>query len=218
MRRTLKGSMRAGGHFIDLERREKQWHEPPLVVLCDISGSCSNYSRMFLHFLHALTNDRDRVHVFLFGTRLTNVTRELKRRDIDEAMSKVSGAVKDWSGGTRIGAALREFNFHWARRVLTQGAHVLLMTDGLDRDDTGLLAAEMARLRRAARRIVWLNPLLRYQGFEPRAAGIRTIMPFVDEFRPVHSLDSLADLARALASPKAREHDPGSWVRMARQA
>ena len=114
MRRTLKGSLRAGGHFIDLERREKQWHEPPLVVLCDISGSCSNYSRMFLHFLHALTNDRDRVSVFLFGTRLTNITRELRRRDIDEAMAKVSSAVKDWSGGTRIGTSLKEFNYHWA--------------------------------------------------------------------------------------------------------
>jgi len=137
MRRTLKGSMRAGGHFIDLARREKQWQEPPLVVLCDISGSCSNYSRMFLHFLHALTNDRDRVQVFLFGTRLTNVTRELKRRDIDEAMNKVSSAVKDWSGGTRIGTTLKEFNYRWARRVLTQGAQVLIMTDGLDREDTG---------------------------------------------------------------------------------
>ncbi|WP_415005359.1 vWA domain-containing protein [Aestuariivirga sp.] len=189
MRRTLKGSLRAGGHFIDLEKRERRWREPPLVVLCDISGSCSNYSRMFLHFLHALTNDRDRVTVFLFGTRLTNVTRELKRRDIDEAMAKVSGAVKDWSGGTRIGTSLKEFNYHWARRVLTQGAHVLLMTDGLDREDTGLLSHEMARLRRQAKRITWLNPLLRFDGFKPLAGGIRAIMPYVDEFRPVHSLE-----------------------------
>jgi uncharacterized protein with von Willebrand factor type A (vWA) domain len=170
MRRSLKGSLRAGGHYIDLERRERRRREPPLVVLCDISGSCSNYSRMFLHFLHALTNDRDRVSVFLFGTRLTNITRELKRRDIDEAMGKVSGAVKDWSGGTRIGTSLKEFNYKWARRVLTQGAHVLLMTDGLEREDAGLLAHEMERLGRQARRIVWLNPLLRYDGFEARAA------------------------------------------------
>ena len=164
---------------------------------------------MFLHFLHALINDRERVQVFLFGTRLTNVTRELARSDVDEAMNKVAGAVKDWAGGTRIGAALHEFNYHWARRVLTQGAHLLLMTDGLDRDDTGLLGAEMKRLRLSARRIIWLNPLLRYQGFEPRAAGIRAIMPYVDEFRPVHSLDSLSDLARALAGPKSQAHDPG---------
>jgi len=212
MRRTLKGSMRAGGHFIDLARREKRWHEPPLVVLCDISGSCSNYSRMFLHFLHALTNDRDRVHVFLFGTRLTNVTRELKRRDIDEAMNKVSSAVKDWSGGTRIGTTLKEFNYHWARRVLTQGAQVLVMTDGLDREDTGTLAHEMERLRRQTKRIVWLNPLLRFDGFQALAAGVRAMIPYVDEFRPVHSLDSLRDLAGALAGAPGPEHDPRNWM------
>ena len=213
MRRTLKGSMRAGGHFIDLERREKKWQEPPLVVLCDISGSCSNYSRMFLHFLHALTNDRDRVHVFLFGTRLTNVTRELKRRDIDEAMAKVSSAVKDWSGGTRIGTTLKEFNYHWARRVLTQGAQVMIMTDGLDREGIGTLEHEMQRLRRQTKRIVWLNPLLRFDGFEALAGGVRAMMPYVDEFRPVHSLDSLRDLAGALAGAPGPEHDPRKWLR-----
>jgi uncharacterized protein with von Willebrand factor type A (vWA) domain len=217
MRRTLKGSLRAGGHFIDLERREKQWREPPLVVLCDISGSCSNYSRMFLHFLHALTNDRDRVTVFLFGTRLTNITRELRRRDIDEAMAKVSGAVKDWSGGTRIGTSLKEFNYKWARRVLTQGAHVLLMTDGLDREDSTLLDAEMARLKRQTKRIIWLNPLLRFDGFRALAAGIRAMMPHVDEFRPVHSLDSLRDLASALAGPPSAAHDPRKWQNRAVQ-
>jgi uncharacterized protein with von Willebrand factor type A (vWA) domain len=214
MRRTLKGSLKAGGHYIDLEMRKRRLREPPLVVLCDISGSCSSYSRMFLHFLHALTNDRDRVTVFLFGTRLTNVTRELKRRDVDEALAKVSAAVKDWSGGTRIGAALREFNFRWARRVLTQGAHVLLMSDGLDREDPEFLAAEIARLRRSAKRIVWLNPLLRFSGFEAKAQGIKAIMPYVDEFRPVHSLDSLADLAQTLAAPRRAEHDPRKWMRM----
>lgn len=215
MRRTLKGSMRAGGHFIDLERREKKWHEPPLVVLCDISGSCSNYSRMFLHFLHALSNDRDRVHVFLFGTRLTNVTRELQRRDVDEAMMKVSGAVKDWSGGTRIGETLKEFNYHWARRVLTQGAHVLIMTDGLDREDVDVLEHEMQRLRRQTKHIVWLNPLLRFEGFKALAGGVRAMMPHVDEFRPVHSLDSLRDLAAALAGAPGAEHDPKKWLRAA---
>ena len=168
---------------------------------------------MFLHFLHTLINDRDRVQVFLFGTRLTNVTRELRRKDIDEALAKVSAAVKDWSGGTRIGSALHEFNFKWGRRVLGQGAHLLLMTDGLDREDAASLTSEMQRLRRSARRIVWLNPLLRFQGFEARANGIRAIMPFVDEFRPVHSLDSLADLARTLAEPRSDAHDPRKWMR-----
>jgi uncharacterized protein len=198
MHQTLQNSLRAGGHMISLSRRERQWKEPPLVVLCDISGSCSSYSRMFLHFLHGLANDRLGVTVFLFGTRLTNVTRELKRRDVDEAITKVSGAVKDWSGGTRIGTTLKEFNYRWARRVLAGNADVLLMTDGLERDDITQLTHEMQRLRLMAKRIVWLNPLLRYDGFEAKAAGIRAMMPYVDEFRPVHSLNSLVDLARAM--------------------
>jgi uncharacterized protein with von Willebrand factor type A (vWA) domain len=152
------------------------------------------------------------VQVFLFGTRLTNITRELKRRDVDEAMAKVSGAVKDWSGGTRIGTSLKEFNFKWARRVLTQGAHVLLMTDGLERDDVSLLAAEMQRLRRQTKHITWLNPLLRYDGFRALAGGIRVMMPQVDEFRPVHSLSSLADLASSLAGRPGPAHDPRRWI------
>ncbi len=213
MRRTLQQSIRDGGQFVELFKRERRWREPPLVILCDISGSCSNYSRMFLHFLHTLINDRNRVHVFLFGTRLTNITRELRRKDIDDAVNKVSLAVKDWSGGTRIGTTLHEFNQKWARRVLTQGAHVLLMTDGLDREDVAGLTKEMQRLRLSAKRIVWLNPLLRYDGFEARANGIRAMMPFVDEFRPVHSLNSLQDLAETLASPRRDAHDPKTWLK-----
>jgi uncharacterized protein len=213
MRRTMQRSIRDGGQFVELLRKERRWREPPLVILCDISGSCSNYTRMFLHFLHTLINDRNRVHVFLFGTRLTNITRELRRKDIDEAISKVSLAVKDWSGGTRIGTTLQEFNQKWARRVLTQGAHVLLMTDGLDREDVESLTKEMKRLRLSAKRIVWLNPLLRYDGFEARANGIRAMMPFVDEFRPVHNLDSLRDLAETLASPRSNAHDPAKWLK-----
>ena len=130
-------------------------------------------------------------------------------------MARVSSAVKDWSGGTRIGASIREFNFRWARRVLTQGAHLLMMTDGLDREDSGLLEAEMIRLKRSAKRVVWLNPLLRYDRFEPRASGIKAMLPYVDEFRPVHSLDSLEDLARTLAEPWRGEHDPRTWMRRA---
>ncbi len=209
MRRSLRESLRGG---LALHRKERRWREPPLVVLCDISGSCSNYSRIFLHFLHALSNDRARVTVFLFGTRLTNVTRDLQRRDVDEAVARVSSHVQDWSGGTRIGTALHEFNFKWGRRVLASGAHVLLMTDGLDREDVSVLRDEMQRLRRSAKRIVWLNPLLRFDGFEAKAGGIRAMMPFVDEFRPVHSLDSLSDLAATLASPRRDAHDPKKWM------
>ena len=215
MRRTLQQSLRSGGGLISLARRERQTRERPLVVLCDISGSCSNYSRMFLHFLHGLVNDRGGVKVFLFGTRLTNVTRELQHHDIDEAVNKVSSAVKDWSGGTRIGATLREFNYKWARRVMAQGADVLLMTDGLERGDVAELSAEMQRLRRSAKHIVWLNPLLRFDRFEARAAGIRAMMPHVDEFRPVHSLDSLGDLAQTLGKKMGPEHDPRKWRKYA---
>jgi uncharacterized protein len=217
MRRTLRKSLRSGGQPISLARKTRKWREPPLVVLADISGSCSNYSRMFLHFLHTLTNDRSRVSVFLFGTRLTNITRELKRRDVDEAMAKVSDAVKDWSGGTRIGTTLHEFNFKWARRVLTQGAHVLLMTDGLDREDADQLENEMKRLRLSAKRIVWLNPLLRFDGFQARAGGIRAMMPYVDEFRPVHSLESLKDLAETLSAPTSAKHNPQNWLKTAKE-
>ncbi len=196
MRRTLREALRGG---VTLARKEKRMREPPLVVLCDISGSCSNYSRVFLHFLHALSNDRARVTVFLFGTRLTNVTRDLKMRDVDEALAKVSTHVLDWSGGTRIGSALREFNFIWARRVLNGGAQVLLMTDGLEREDSTALGEEMQRLRRKTKSIVWLNPLLRYDKFEAKAAGVLAMLPFVDEHRPVHNIESLAELARQLS-------------------
>jgi uncharacterized protein with von Willebrand factor type A (vWA) domain len=211
LRRTLKSSVKSGGKLIDLQFKRRRLREPPLVVLCDISGSMSNYSRMFLHFLHALLNDRDRVHVFVFGTRLTNITRELKRKDVDEAMEKVSGAVQDWSGGTRIGRCIRTFNYQWARRVLTQGAHVILMSDGLDREEASVLQAEMARLRRSARRIVWLNPLLRYSAFEPKAKGVRAIMPHVDDFRPVHNLESLEDIAEALAGQARGNSEVERW-------
>ena len=213
MRATLRKSLRAGGNMTALALKARQTREPPLVVLLDISGSMANYSRIFLHFLHALTNDRSRVQVFVFGTRLTNITRELKRRDVDEAMDLVGNHVTDWSGGTRIGHTLREFNLKWARRVLAQGAHVLMMTDGLDRDEVDVLEAEMARLARSARRIVWLNPLLRYGGFEARASGIRAIMPHVDEFRPCHSLNTLAELADILSGSRNETHDPRRWMK-----
>ncbi len=197
MRATMRAMVRGGG-VIDLKHKSRVRRPPPLVVLCDISGSMAAYARMLLHFLHAITNDRDRVHTFLFGTRLTNVTRFMARRDPDDALARVSSNVGDWSGGTRIGAALGAFNRVWARRVLAQGAVVLLITDGLDRDDGAGLGAEMRRLHGASRRLIWLNPLLRYDAFEPKSVGIRAMLPHVDDFRPVHNLDSLASLIAAL--------------------
>ena len=200
MRKTLRESLREGGDIIPLVRAAPTQLHPPLVVLCDISGSMNPYSRMFLHFLHAITNDRDRVAVFVFGTRLTNITRQLRHRDVDVAMAKVAEAIKDWSGGTRIGHSLREFNFKWGRRVLGQNACVLLVSDGLDREAGEGLGEEMERLAKSCQRLIWLNPLLRYDKFEARPAGVRAMLPHVDLFLPVHNLKSLVDLAKTLSA------------------
>ena len=198
MRRSFRAIMKSGGDAMPLERRAQVERHPPLVVLCDISGSMERYSRMMLHFMHAMTSDRDRVHSFLFGTRLSNITRHLRHRDIDVALERIGEQVQDWSGGTRIGATLEEFYRFWSRRVLGQGAVVLMITDGLDRDAGDGLELEMERLHKSCRRLIWLNPLLRFEGFEPKARGIRAILPHVDDFRPVHNLESLSQLAEAL--------------------
>ena len=203
---TLRASMRGGAQIIALKRRSRITRHPPLVVLCDISGSMSRYSRMFLHFLHAITNDRDRVHTLVFGTRLTNITRHLRSRDVDIAMNRVASAIQDWAGGTRIGVCLAEFNRKWARRLLGQNAVVLLISDGLDRDVGEGLGAEMERLHKSCRKLVWLNPLLRYEGFQPRPSGVRAMLPHVDAFMPVHNIESLVELARELEHGKWQRH------------
>ncbi|MEP3015280.1 MAG: VWA domain-containing protein [Hyphomicrobiales bacterium] len=201
-RAVLRKSMATGGGLILPSFKEARMVQPPLVVLADISGSMSQYSRIFLHFLHALTDKRKRVHTFLFGTRLSNITRALRAKDPDQALDDVSEQVVDWEGGTRIGETLATFNRQWSRRVLGQGAIVLLITDGLERakdeGDLEQLELEMERLHKSCRRLIWLNPLLRFDGFEPRAAGVRIMLPHVDDFRAVHSLDSLTDLCTAL--------------------
>jgi hypothetical protein len=203
---TLRASMRGGAQIIALKRRSRITRHPPLVVLCDISGSMSRYSRMFLHFLHAITNDRDRVHTLVFGTRLTNITRHLRNRDVDIAMNRVASAIQDWAGGTRIGVCLAEFNRKWSRRLLGQNAVVLLISDGLDRDVGEGLGAEMERLHKSCRKLVWLNPLLRYEGFQPRPSGVRAMLPHVDAFMPVHNIESLVELARELEHGKWQRH------------
>ena len=204
LRATLRESLREGGDVIPLVRESPTRVHPPLVVLCDISGSMNPYARMFLHFLHAITNDRDRVSVFVFGTRLTNITRQLRHRDVDVAMARVADAIKDWSGGTRIGWSLREFNWRWSRRVLGQNACLLLVSDGLDREAGEGLSEEMQRLHKSCKQLIWLNPLLRYEKFEARPAGVRAMLPHVDRFLPVHNLKSLIDLARALTEQAPR--------------
>lgn len=213
LRRTLRASMKGGGALIDLKYLGPKTKLPPIVALLDISGSMSQYTRLFLHFLHAVTDARKRVHTFLFGTRLTNVTRALKARDPDEALAACSASVADWSGGTRIATSLHAFNRHWARRVLGQGAIVLLITDGLERDGDETLGFEIDRLHRSCRRLVWLNPLLRFDGFEARAKGIRTLLPHVDEFRSIHNLESVEELCRALSTDRDGHGDPKQWQR-----
>jgi uncharacterized protein len=211
-RRSFRRSLKAGGSAIDLAFRARNVRHPPIVALCDISGSMNEYTRILLHFFHALGESR-RVSTFLFGTRLTNVTRALRARDVDDALSLCSGQVKDWSGGTRIGEALHRFNREWSRRVLGQGAIVLLFTDGLERDDTHMLGLEMERLRKSCRRLIWANPLLRYGAFEAKAQGIRAMLPHVDEFRPIHSLANMADLCQALARDRRMSVDPKLWLK-----
>ena len=206
-RATIRAALRHGGEVTELCWRKPRIRWPNLVVICDISGSMSQYSRMVLHFLHAVANQRGqgqnrgwaRVHGFTFGTRLTNITRHLRTRDVDAALAAAGAQAQDWSGGTRIGASLAAFNRDWSRRVLGQGAVVLLITDGLDRDDAGALSREIERLHLSCRRLIWLNPLLRWDGFAPKAAGIRAMLPHVDSFRAGHSVASLEALGRVIS-------------------
>ncbi len=204
-RRTLRSSMRRGGEVYDLALKRPKPRWPNLVVLCDISGSMSQYSRVVLHFLHAVSNAKGagwaKVHAFTFGTRLTNITRHMGQRDVDAALKAAGAEAQDWEGGTRIGSCLHEFNRDWSRRVLGQGAVVLLITDGLDRDDPDALSREMERLHLSSRRLIWLNPLLRWEGFAPKARGIAAMLPHVDSFRAGHSIASLEELARVISKP-----------------
>ncbi|WP_291731908.1 VWA domain-containing protein [Leisingera sp. F5] len=213
-RRTLRKAARQGGDLQTMARAKRRIRWPNLVVLCDISGSMSQYSRIILHFLHAAANAKGqgwaRVHGFTFGTRLTNITRHLHQRDVDAALAAAGAEAQDWEGGTRIGDCLHAFNRDWSRRVMGQGAVVLLITDGLDRGDPDALAREMQRLQLSSRRLIWLNPLLRWDGFAPRAQGIRAMLPYTDSFRAGHSIASLQDLAQVISSPS----DAGEKARL----
>jgi uncharacterized protein len=198
MRRTLRHNLRHGGEQLRLAWRRRKWKRRPLVVLCDISGSMEAYSRVLLQFLYGAANGPGRAEAFVFGTRLTRVTRQLRGPDPDRALQEAAHGVRDWAGGTRIGEALHAFNFEWGRRVLGQGAVVLLVSDGWDRGDVELLDKEMERLEHSCHRLVWLNPLLGSPGFEPLTRGLQAALPHVDEFLPVHNLKSLEDLGQAL--------------------
>jgi hypothetical protein len=202
-RATLAAMGRSGGEFTTLRWRQRRTQPAPLVLLADISGSMSRYSRMLLHFAHALGHAESRVESFVFGTRLTRTTRLLKSRDPDVAVGQVVNAVQDWSGGTRITQSLGEFNRRWARRVVPGNATVLLISDGLEHGDTTDLSFEMDRLHKSCRRLIWLNPLLRFSRFEPKAAGIKAMLPHCDAFLPAHNLQSLEELATVLSRPAA---------------
>ena len=204
LRETMRRSLRDVGEFVELRYQGPKQKPRPVVVLCDISGSMEPYARMLLHFMHAITGGMERVESFVFGTRLTRITRYLRRTDVDEALDAVSRNVQDWSGGTRIGEALKTFNYHWLRRVLRSGGVVLVISDGCDRGDPALLAREMERLAHNCHRLLWLNPLLGYDAYEPLTRGMQAALPHIDDFLSVHNLESLEHLGAVLARLDAK--------------
>ncbi|GHO86005.1 vWA domain-containing protein [Dictyobacter formicarum] len=200
MRRMVRRNLKYGAEMIELTWREIKQKPRPLVIICDISGSMSLYSRLLLHFIHTVSNGLMNVEAFVFGTRLTRITRQLKRRDVDDAVRDVSKSVQDWSGGTRIGDALHYFNYHWSKRVLGHGAVVLIISDGWDRGEAETLHVEMARLQRSCHRLIWLNPLLGSPDYRPLTIGMKTSLPFIDDFLPSNNLDSLISLGNLLSN------------------
>ena len=200
MRRMVRRNLKYGAEMLELTWRKTKRKPRPLVIICDISGSMSLYSRLLLHFIHTISNGLLNVEAFVFGTRLTRITRQLMKRDVDDAVRDVSKSVQDWSGGTRIGDALHAFNYHWARRVLGHGAVVLIISDGWDRGEADVLKIEMDRLQHSSHRLIWLNPLLGSPDYRPLTIGMKTALPFIDDFLPSNNLDSLIDLGNILAS------------------
>jgi hypothetical protein len=221
MRRIVRRNLKYGAELLELTWRQTRQKPRPLVIICDISGSMSLYSRLLLHFVHTISNGLLNVEAFVFGTRLTRITRQLKRRDVDDAVRDVSKTVQDWSGGTRIGDALHSFNHQWARRVLGRGAVVIMISDGWDRGDAGTLEIEMDRLQHSSHRLIWLNPLLGSPEYRPLTIGMKTALPYIDDFLPVHNLDSLINLGNLLnsinesrpeRSPGARKRAVEAWA------
>ena len=206
-RRTLRKSFNTGGEVLEWTRREPKVKPRPLVIIADISGSMERYTRLLLHFIYGLGQaHRQPVEAFVFSTRLTRITRQMKHKDIERALGEVSETVQDWAGGTRMGEALKTFNFTWGRRVLGHGAIVLFISDGWDRGDVHLLSTEMSRLHRSCHRLIWLNPLLGSPNYQPLARGAKAALPHTDDFLPVHNLASLEDLAGHLVKLSARKY------------
>ena len=201
LRRMVRANMHHGGEIMHLTWRRPKTRPRPLVVICDISGSMDRYSRLFLHFIHALNQDQRRVEAFAFGTRLTYLTPALRHNDVDTAVDKISHLVVDWAGGTRIGESLKTFNYHWSRRVLGWGATLIIISDGWERGNLDLLAKEMERLKGHVHRLIWLNPLAGSPGYQPLVQGIKTVLPYCDEFLPLHNLHSLEQVVSRLGAP-----------------
>jgi uncharacterized protein with von Willebrand factor type A (vWA) domain len=207
LRRVVRSNLRYGGEFLSLAWKRRKTKPRPLIILCDISGSMEQYSRMLLHFIHTISAgfDFDKVEAFLFSTRLTRITRPLAHRDVDDALDAVERQVQDWSGGTRIGEAIHNFNYHWARRVLGRGAVVMIISDGWDRGEPRALAVEMERLQKSCHRLIWLNPLIGSEGYQPMTQGLLAALPYVDDFLSVRNLNSLAELGRQLSTLDERQ-------------
>ncbi len=213
LRRSMRRSLSHGGEMVDLAHRQRKTKPRPLALICDVSGSMERYTRMLLHFVHTMVASGQQLEAFLFATRLTRITRHLEHRGVDRAVSEVARAVPDWAGGTRIGEAIKAFNYRWARRVLRGGAVALVISDGWDRGDPELLSQEMARLQRSCHRLIWLNPLLGSPDYQPLTRGMQAALPYIDDFLPAHNLHSLQELARHLndltprrAPPSIRRH------------
>jgi uncharacterized protein len=205
LRRTVRRNLKYGGEILDWAEREPKVKPRPLVIIADVSGSMERYTRLLLLFTYGLARALEqKVEAFVFSTRLTRITRQLRERNLDRALHEVSHAVPDWSGGTRIGEALRTFNFEWGRRVLGHGALTLVISDGWDCGDPNVLHDEIARLQRSSRRLIWLNPLLGSPEYEPLTRGIQTALPYIDDFMPVHNLASLEELAKHLGGLSER--------------
>ena len=200
IRRTIRNNIFPSQDFIRLSWKQEKIKERPLVVLMDISGSMDHYTRILMHFIHTIYSSGNKIEAFTFGTRLTRITQYLKQKNVNDSIEMINDLVKDWSGGTKIGETVQEFNHRWARRVLGNGAVVLVFTDGWDTGDTKQLSQEFDRLYRSCYRLIWLNPNLGYQDFEPITAGVQIIMKYVDDFLPIHNLNCLTDLGDLLSS------------------
>ncbi len=210
LRRSMRRSLSHGGEMLDFAHRQRKTKPRPLVLICDVSGSMERYTRMFLHFVHTVAISGQQLEAFLFATRLTRITRHLEARGVDQAVAQVARAVPDWAGGTRIGEAIKAFNYRWARRVLRGGAIVLVISDGWDRGEPDLLSHEMARLQRSCHRLIWLNPLLGSPTYQPLTRGMQAALPYIDDFLPAHNLHSLQELARYLSNVSGRRQLPPS--------